>query len=818
MHRRSSIALAVAAALSLCAAAPLHAQTGKVALQQAAQALGPALDALAAKTGVRLLYSLEAVKGKQAPALAGSLSAEEALARLLAGSGLTWTKSADGAYAIKPAPAGEKPTELSTIEVKGAADTGYSAKRASVGTKMDAELFDTPVFVNVVPSMAIEERKTVNLQDTLQFVAGIATTNPGTSDNYFAIRGFATSGVILRDGMQSTTDKGFRTMYDMYNVERVEVLKGPASVLNGRSSPGGAINLVTKQPQADPAYSVEQRLGSFNLQRTAADATGPLNEDKSLLYRINFVYDDSDTYRDFGIQQRTGIDGSLTWHPSAATEVKIDAQYLKVKYHFDNGIVVKGDQIIDVPVDRSISDPRKPDDWVEESHLGFDLSHKFNANWSIRDRFGFTYREGFDQSLGVYSANPFRADGVTIDRNMSTQWSDTKVVANSLELLGDFNALGARHQTLVGLDYLYDFTRYTQASLFSTLAASQAAGLGLNIFNPTYGGFSSALFDQNSDFTLNGTKSRSVFENKNVGVYVQDLLTYGGNLHILLGGRWDVAKTGRGNGNSTGQDYGPATGDLNANGIRRDTAFSPRLGVLYQPLTWLGVFTSYTTAFQTNQAISATQLFPPQKSKQFEAGLKAELLDGNLSTSMTVFDLTKTNILYVDPATPTAPFNYLLRGEQRSRGLEWALNGNITSRLSVLGNITYIQKAWVSEDKTVAQGGQLGLPLPGVNRKQGSLWLSYNLPVETSGTWTVGGGSFFAYDRQSDATSTFDLPGYTRWDGFAAYKFKTGAGKWTAQLNIQNIFDKKYYITASSRTAVFPGAPRTAIASLRLDF
>ncbi len=385
MHRRTPIALAVAAALGLCAAAPLHAQTGKTELQQAAQALGPALNALAAKTGARLLYSPEAVKGKQAPALAGSLSAEDALSRLLAGTGLTWTRSADGAYAIKAATA-EKVAELAAIEVKAETEKGYVVKRASTASKTDTPLMETPFSIQVVPREVVDDQLSSNLKDALRNVSGVSPIGDRHYDGV-ALRGFEADGVtaVYRNGLRIR-----RAQNDLANVENVEVLKGPAGALYGRIEPGGLVNLVTKRPQDSSQYSVKQEVGSFGHLKTVGDATGALNADRTLLYRIVGSYLNEDTFVDKAFAERSLIAPSLTWRPNAQTEVNLNYEKQHEKSQYWAGIPMVNGRPADIPVRTNLGFGESKDkeyQVMDREIFGFDWSHKFSDDWKITHRF-----------------------------------------------------------------------------------------------------------------------------------------------------------------------------------------------------------------------------------------------------------------------------------------------------------------------------------------------------------------------------------------------------------------------------------------------
>lgn len=248
--------------------------------------------------------------------------------------------------------------------------------------------------------------------------------------------------------------------------------------------------------------------------------------------------------------------------------------------------------------------------------------------------------------------------------------------------------------------------------------------------------------------------------------------------------------------------------------MRHDSAFSPRLGLLYQPMPWLSLYGNYVESFGTNNGVSATgEAFDPQKAKQYEAGVKSELLDGRLTTTIALFEITKTNILTRDPANPT--FSIPI-GEARSRGVEMDVTGRIDRNWSVIGNLTYDQ-AEITKDNN----GNQGKILPGVPLHSGSLWVKYDTGSAVKG-FSFGAGVFLRDQRQGDTKNTFQLPGYGRVDALLAYRFKGfGAKLSTAQLNVQNLFDKTYFDhggSNGSRLNSYYGEPRTIMGSLRLEY
>jgi iron complex outermembrane receptor protein len=699
----------------------------------------------------------------------------------------------------------------STLEVRGTGQ--YVVQDATTATKSDALLAEVPVSVSVVPRAVLEDQQSSRIADGLKNVSSVQISGPGTAGNNFLIRGFSNGGVIMRDSLAGVTDQGFRTDFDTYNVDRIEVMKGPSSVLFGRAQPGGVINVVTSAPQLQPFFSVEQVLGSYDQRRTVAHVTGPiLPNKKTLLYRIDGVYENSGSFRQFDVNKREAINPRVTWRPGESTDLTISYERAHTNYMYDPGQIAIGNGPANIPITRSLfADSNSPLADFNQSFISTDFTQRLGRGWRLHGRFQRSYRDSSDVEFSAFNGtSPLSADGVTLNRNLFSQVSDTSLYSTNGELLGDFTLKGIRNQVLVGFDFLRDYTDYSAGYLYSTSVPTPA--LALNIFAPVYG-LSPALFSQALDNALNGSHNYSVFWNKNYGTYFQDQVTILGKVHVMVGGRVDSANVARGNGASL-----PLAEANRPSQIKHDNAFSPRAGLLYQPITWLGLYGSYTSSFSSNNGTSIAfngDAFPPQRARQYEAGLKTQWFNGNLSTTTAAFSLIRSNITVSDPNHPGYS---LLTGEQRSEGVEIETIGKVTSNLSVLASYTWIAKAWVSKNNPLSLGGSLGDLLANVPKSAGNVWLNYSLKVPAPEPVNLGLGVFAAGRREGDLANDFVLPAYGRVDASVGYAFKMGRTKLTARVNVRNLFDKTYYEVAGSRTSVFPGSPRTVMPSVTLAF
>ena len=689
----------------------------------------------------------------------------------------------------------------------------YAVTNSSTATKTDTPIMQTPVSIQVVSKAVMNDQKTATIKDALENVSGVRPQSSLGLSNAFIIRGFR-NGRVYRNGLVSNgLGIGEGAQYDSGNLERVEVLKGPAAVLFGRIEPGGLVNLVTKKPSGEAYYSLEQRFGSYNFYRTEWDATNAITEDKSLSYRVTGAYQNNKSFRDFNFNDRVLVNPSLNWQASDATEMSLDLEVLHEKSQVDRGLFAIGNRPAAIPITRSFIDPNDPVDTNSKVNLGFNLTHAFNKDWTLRNRFLASFVDDNNTSIKPANASTVgqffdpNTSNRTYLRNIFSQVSSSQTYTTNVDLSGNMELWGAKHQTLVGFDYLKaDGTYKTLGNFMQPIP-----GLGIDIYNPVYG--IDPSFYANALTPFPAGNNYSYFKDGWYGAYFQDHITLWDKLHILGGGRYEWATTGRGRADS----FSAAEAALS---LRKDEGFSPRVGILYQPWTWGSVYGNWTTSFGANNGITATgATINPEIGEQFEAGLKTEFFDHRLTTTVAYYHLTKQNMLTRDFNSPD-PSAMAAIGEARSQGIELDMTGKITDETSIVGNYAFTD-ARITKDFSGLQGNRLN----NVPEHSGSLWLKYDIHhYEPLNGWSFGVGVFAAGQRQGDNDNTFALPGYARMDAFTSYAYKLGDSRLITQFNIRNLLNKTYYEStdpfqnAPPRVGIYPGAPLSAMGSIRLEF
>jgi iron complex outermembrane receptor protein len=813
----------LSAAILATMASAVYAEEQKHHFDIPAQSLGSALQTLAAQSGAPMLYAEQTAAGKQSPRLVGDYSTAEAADKLLAGSGLVHGVAANGTVTVKPA-SNTDPTTLKPMTVVGKNkldpndpyNKSYAVTNSSTATKTDTPVMETPISIQVVPRAVIDDQKAGTVTDALENVSGVqAQPALGLLSNVI-VRGFANQN-IYRNGLKSNDNFPFQ--FDTANVQSIEVIKGPAQ-LYGRTEPGGLVNITTKKPLDIPYYSLEQRFGSYDLYRTEWDATGPLNKDKTLLYRFTGSYQNNNSFRDFVANDRMLFAPSITWKPTDSTDATLDLQVVNQDFSADFGIPVIGKRPASIPISRSLGDPNTPASHLNQVQLGSLLNHRFNEDWAIHSRF----LAGFDDVNQTFATpTPAFDPGAALNqatggmqRNVSYEEDSAEKYATNLDLTGRFNLGFSKHEVLLGADFYRSFHNYGLKGFYNT----PDPALAINIYNPgpSYG-IPQSVFDRAFLTSQRPLRDRSVFFNQWEGVYFQDQITLWDKLHIMGGGRYDWTATARGR----AATYAQANALVDSATIN-DDGFSPRVGVLYQPIHALGIYGNWTTSFGANNGLSATgATFKPQIGEQFEAGIKTSLFDERFLATLAYYHLTKDNLLTPDFSTAD-PNDSIAIGQQRSQGIEMDMTGQITDALSLIASYAYTD-ARVTKDASVSDGGFLGKRLSNVPENAGSLWVKYDFNGhKTLNGFSVGLGTVAAGQREGNIDNTFQLPGYVRVDAFAAYRWNIKRTKVTTQFNIRNLLDKQYYASTdpdnyvAPALGVAPGAPLMAMGSIKVEF
>lgn len=697
--------------------------------------------------------------------------------------------------------------------------TGYNVTGPAAASKTDIPILQTPFNIQVVPREAIDNQQAVSVTDAV--VSNVSGVQAGadTLSLQFIIRGFSTFNVFRNELRQQ-----FPNYLETANLQSIEVLKGVAAMLFGRSEPGGIVNLVVKRPLLVPYYSIQEQAGSFGRTRTTVDATGPLTDDKTWLYRINLVYNHNNSFRNFVTNQNAFVGPTITYHPIEQFRFNLDAQYQNAIFNMDSFATIPalGTRPAPIPISRYLMEPALTvvnPSREEVKFIGYDWTFDINPDWHVTNRFAFidsrqAQRQNFFGSLCVTPGTPsciFKGAPLAFGDLTRRFWDinrDRSYVTANLDLKGKFATGPFNHAVLIGSDYFIDHTivagvREATPNLFAPI----------NIFTPAYllSGYVKPAFNFFNPSTQGWR-----------GVYAQDYISFADDrLHLLFGGRYDWAEFGQGSSTTSLADANGPFNPATRTGFQTafNKAFSPRAGAVVQPLPWLSFYGNYSQGFgpTTGTPAPGQPPHPPQIGTQYEGGVKAEFFDGRLTATMAFYDITKTNILASVPGTAfTVPI-----GLVQSKGAEFDIAGRINENWSLIGNYSHTDARILKDSAGTGGPGNTGNRLASVPLDSGNLWVKYDADGAFRGL-SLGAGLNVVGERPGDNANTFQLPAYTLVNGMILYQFQPAALPWvknlTAQLNVRNLFGATFYQASRDRFDITPGAPRTFLASLRAEF
>ncbi|NDJ17707.1 TonB-dependent siderophore receptor [Myxacorys almedinensis] len=683
------------------------------------------------------------------------------IAQIVPGQGLV--------LAVTPEAAGEE----EEITVTGEQD-GYRVPNSSALTRTNTPLRDIPQSIQVIPQEVLRDQR-ADVPTALRNAPSVRNAAPSGFDSpRILVRGFFSSPAL--DGLVSRIFNGAGANFgpDLTGIERIEVLQGPNSVLFGSLSPGGTINYVTKRPLSEPYYFAEVNLGSFSFYRGEVDLSGPLDSDKRLLYRLNASYRDQGSFLDSNRTRNFVVAPVITAKLGENTDFSVEAVYKNLFIdRVPMGLPAVG-TVLSNPngkIRRSLN--------VNEGSLNLsqvrvtsNLNHRFSENWSLNTTFRYdgTDIEGFAILPGA-----LRGDNRTLPRFFSDNASQYREYKLSTNVVGKFSTGSIRHELLFGVDL-------ARNSFIATPAGNRTVP-SIDVFNPIFG---------QSLGPLTPTPGTDITNNE-LGILVQDRITLADNLKLLVSGRFDTF--------SQSGDFDSPTASQSGN------AFSPRVGIVYQPIQPISLYASFSRSFEPNIGLSfARDPFQPSRGTQYEVGVKADL-NSRLSTTLALYDITRSNVLTADPVN--ADFS-VQTGEQRSRGVELSLAGEILPGWKVFAGYAY-NDSRITQSNVAAE---VGKRFQRTGPHAASLWTTYEMQKGDLQGLGFGLGLFYVSDRAGDNANTFELPSYLTTDAAIFYK----KDRFRAAINVRNLFDVDYFEGSFNRNRVFYGAPFTVEGTISWTF
>lgn len=654
----------------------------------------------------------------------------------------------------------------------------YEVTESAVATKINAPLRDIPQTVNVVPKTVLRDQNALSVQDALQNVPGLSFSVGDGQRDQVTIRGFTAINDQFVDGVRDDA-LYFR---DLSNIERIEVLKGPASVLYGRGSAGGLINRVTKKPVADPVQEVGATIGSKGQRRGEFDL-GTTSADKEALFRVTGAVEDSTGFRNQYFLQREAIAPSATFKLQPGTTLTVQADYLKDKRLADQGVPAYRGRPVDVPIETYYGAANGKDRAFVQSEVTsttITLDHAFAADLKLH-----SVLRGYDFSLDrnyttigsvKVGANPT----VTIAQTRRLRDEDGYYLQN--ELTHRLQWGDTKHRVLYGLE----LGRQNKSELLK----SRNNAATYNLFSPVL-----ATLPPLSDTVAPSADNKNRVEI--AGLYLQDLMTLTPHWKALTGLRYDRLKQERDDRTSKNLDL-----------QRTDNTLSPRLGAVYQPNEQVSLYASWSRSFQpiadsfTFRANSDT--LKPTQTVNKELGAKLDIA-ARASVTAALFDMSQTNIQVAHPANQ----NFSLPvGKQRTRGLELTYAGELAPNWELIAG--YANMIGRIEEATETQFKDKAAAL--TPRHTFNLWLKHKL----NDRYYVAGGGRAESARYASPDNLVALPGYGVINLGAGYESKA----FGVTVTLKNLLNRKYYVSAHSGANDYnmPGEPRSVLVSARYRF
>ncbi|PQV81596.1 ferrichrome porin FhuA [Cronobacter sakazakii] len=707
--------------------------------------------------------------------------------------------TACGGFAASALAADGQKEETITVSAAAAQESAWgpaptiAAKRSATATKTDTPIEKTPQSVSVVTREEMDMHQSQSVKEALGYTPGVVVSNRGASTTYdfVSIRGFTSVGLSQNnylDGLKLQGNFYNDAVIDPYMLERVELMRGPTSVLYGKSNPGGIISMVSKRPTTEPLHEVQFKMGTDNLYQTGFDFSDALDDNGEFSYRLTGVARSNDQQQVNAKQKRYAIAPSFTWRPDENTNFTFLSYFQKEPQTGYYGWLPKEGTVQPLPNGKRIGS-----DFNEgasnnsysrnQKMVGYSFEHAFDDTFTVRQNLRFAEMKTAQQS--VYGTG-VQADGHTLNRGTVVDNERLQNFSVDTQLQSKFATGDLDHTLLTGVDFMR--MRNDINAKFGTAPAIDL-----------YGSYTP------EDFDFEDAEPYQLNETKQTGIYVQDQAEWD-KWVFTLGGRYDwsqQATTVRANSTT------PVAGSIE----RNDHQFTWRGGVNYLFDNGISPYVSYSQSFEPNafDLYSTPRMaFAPSKGEQYEAGVKYVPKDMPIVITGAVYQLTKTNTLTTDPndATKQVP-----SGEVRSRGVELEAKAALNANINVTASYTYIDAEYTKDTKLK------GNHVEQVPRNMGSLWGDYTFNNGPLSGLTIGTGGRFIGSSYGDPANTFKVGSAAVMDAVVKYDLaRVGLPGSSVAVNVNNLLDREYVSSCFQTYGCFWGAERQVTATATFRF
>lgn len=686
--------------------------------------------------------------------------------------------------AIKPK---ESQTVLSDIQVSASQDKGdeiigYNAKENKTAVKTNTALIDLPQSITIITPELMRDQNMRSIADTLRFVPGVGIAQGEGHRDAPIFRGNLSTADMFVDGIRDDV----QYYRDLYNIDRVDVLKGPNAMVFGRGGAGGLINRNTKKADWDSRRDLGFQGGSWDKFRLTADVNQAINDNFAV--RLNGMWETADSFREAFESERWGINPTASWRSNdKKTKATVSYEHYQDDRVVDRGVSSFNGRPVNVPISTFFGDPNRSPAGVTVDSFNAVLEHQFDNGLNIRNATRYATYDKF--YLNIYPGAVNRA-GTQVAILAYSDATQRENFFNQTDLTYDFKTGFLKHTLLAGMEFGRQKTDNYRETGYFTDVGRNSTSVNVPLNNPRYNG---AVTYRQGGADANNHGMTDI-----AAGYIQDQIQITSQLQAILGLRYDSFSVNFHN-HRNGQDIST-----------HDDLLSPRGGLVYKPLKNVALYTNYSIAYvpragdQLTSLTLSNQALEPEKFTNYEIGAKWDILP-ELSTTLALYQLDRSNALANDPNNPAISF--LVNG-QRTRGIELGVNGNITDDWRVFGGYAF-QEGKIT--KSISRDALAGATLAQVPEHTFTLWNRYDITQQ----WGVGLGSIYRSKMYTSTDNLVTMPGFLRFDAAVYYR---PTQHLEMQVNVENLFDKKYYASAHNNANIMPGSPVAATASINVKF